>query len=156
MNKNRWQLPVHIKTLPPSSASVWYKLLLCLTPSCLYFDVELQNYYLKRRHLAIFCISLLWQRGTRQEKRADHYLKKNHLAVFCIDRTAIGCYDFVRVLICMPSWLSFYSIFFLAIWIYRTIPISGKSIHWCLALHWQIQLGRGSVFDSQQRDSRSL
>ena len=31
----------------------------------------------KRHHLAIFCISFLWQRGTRPEKRRDYYLKKS-------------------------------------------------------------------------------
>ena len=30
----------------------------------------------KRRHLAVFCISFLWQKGTRLEKRRDYYLKK--------------------------------------------------------------------------------
>ena len=35
-------------------------------------------------------------KGDRPEKRRDYYLKKSHLAVFCIDRTAIGCYDRLR------------------------------------------------------------
>ena len=52
----------------------------------------------KRRHLAIFCISFLWQRGTHPEKKKRLLSqKKSHLAVFCIDRTAMGCYDFVRI-----------------------------------------------------------
>ena len=29
----------------------------------------------KRRHLAVYCISFLWQMGTRPEKRRDYYLK---------------------------------------------------------------------------------
>ena len=51
----------------------------------------------KRRHLAIFCISFLWQRGTCPEKRKDYFLNKSHLTLFCIDRTTIGCYDFVWI-----------------------------------------------------------
>ena len=35
-------------------------------------DVEQQ----KRRHLAVFSISFLWQRGTCPEKRKDYYLNK--------------------------------------------------------------------------------
>ena len=31
----------------------------------------------KRRHLAIFCISFLWQRGTRPENRRDYSNQKN-------------------------------------------------------------------------------
>ena len=31
----------------------------------------------KRHHLAAFCISFYWQRGTRPEKRRDYYLKKS-------------------------------------------------------------------------------
>ena len=58
----------------------------------------------KRRHLATFCISFLWQRGTCPENRKDYYLKKSHLAVFCIDGTAIGCYDFVRTPRCATEW----------------------------------------------------
>ena len=43
----------------------------------LHWDVEQQNYYLKRdAHLAIICISFLWQKGTWPEKRRDCYLKK--------------------------------------------------------------------------------
>ena len=49
----------------------------------------------KRRHLAVFCISFYWQRGTRLEKRRDYYLP---LAIFCINRTANKCYDFSRII----------------------------------------------------------
>ena len=52
-----------------------------------------------KRHLAIFCISFLWQRGTRLEKKKKllSQKKRSHLVVFCINRTTIGCYDFVPI-----------------------------------------------------------
>ena len=31
----------------------------------------------KRRHIAAFCISFYWQKGTRPKKRRDYYLKKS-------------------------------------------------------------------------------
>ena len=60
----------------------------------------------KRHHLAIFCISFLWQKGTCPEKRRDYYLKKSHLEVFCINRTTIGCYDFIQITSCWIWMLS--------------------------------------------------
>ena len=31
---------------------------------------------------------------------SDYYLKKSHLVVFCIYQTAIGCQDFLQILVC--------------------------------------------------------
>ena len=57
----------------------------------------------KRRHLAVFSISFLWQRGTRPEKKKSLLSKyKPSRVVLCIDWTA-SCYDFVRIRI----WFSF-------------------------------------------------
>ena len=41
----------------------------------------------KRCHIVVFCISFLWQRGTRPEKKT----------VFCIDWPTICCYDLVQI-----------------------------------------------------------
>ena len=47
---------------------------------------------LTKRHLAVFCISLRWQRVQKKEEIIISYQ-----AVFCIDRTAKLFYDYVDI-----------------------------------------------------------
>ena len=52
----------------------------------------------KRRHLAVFSISFLWQKGTRPEKRKDYYLNKKP------SRGILHRSNLNRLLWILPNW----------------------------------------------------